>query len=171
MTRRAGISHVNDLRARCRVDPITDCWHWTGATDRGLPAMWHAPTRTRTTMTGIMRLLLEDDPGPTMHWYAACGNPRCGNPAHRKAGTRSELQRTLQPRKTPAQRAAVARGKHAQPGSRYNAETAAAIRGSDEILRVLAERHGLSISMVSRIRMGKAWAVAPQGASVFGWRP
>jgi len=168
--KRDGIYTMADLKDRCRIDEITGCWIWGGAVYNNIASMWYGPMKTRMSVTGIMRYLMSDTPPPkNLHWYASCGNILCCNPKHRKLGTRATLQKTVLPANiSQSHKLAISKGKRAK-SVHYTPEKAAAIRGSDETCRVLAERYGLSIGMVHRVKIGDRWA--DQGSSAFTWRP
>lgn len=35
-----GVATIDDLRERCRIDPVTPCWHWLGGTSCGKPVLF-----------------------------------------------------------------------------------------------------------------------------------
>lgn len=89
----------------------------------------------------------------------ACDNPRCINPYHLSAGTRSKNMADC-----------YARGRSRLPAPRMNGEsngsaklTASAveeIRASvarGEVQRVIADRYGVSQTLVSAIKNGRVW--------------
>lgn len=84
-----------------------------------------------------------------------CGNENCVAPEHLRLVRRNEHARGTP--KTLLHRANMAAGKRASSQKIKDMATANAIRESDEILEVVAERHGICIAMASRIRNNEAW--------------
>jgi hypothetical protein len=164
-----GVESFKDLKDRCRIDDITGCWVWAQSVYLGLAKFWYAPARRTMSITNVMRYLMPTQPPQGQHWYAACGNVLCCNPAHRKLGTLSTLMKTVSPtRRSPSTVAKIGKTKRAR-SPHYTPEKAKAIRESTETSRVLGERYGLSKTMICRIRLGNRWA--DQGSSAFTWRP
>lgn len=88
-------------------------------------------------------------PAPTV-----CGNERCVHPDHlglvmRNAHARGKKMTLLH-------RAHIAEAKRTRSG-KIDAQTAQAIRASDEPLGVLARRHGICIANAHRIRQSQSW--------------
>lgn len=168
--RKGLITDIAELKARCRVDPATHCWHWLGAATGRVqqPAIWafdHARCEKRT-MSGMLaawNIAHGEAPTPGYFVFRACCNPACLNPVHLKlAKTRAEIG--LHQR-----RAGSRRGKSVE-ARRQNIRLAWAAQGvtptPDEIVLAiraepktttgleLAKRFGLSHTTVSRIRRG-----------------
>lgn len=163
-----GIRSIADIKARCWVDDITGCWHWRMATDaNGSPSLWLPALNTSTSMgVAIGFLLTGKRPGKGTAWHCTCETPNCANPAHRKEGTRSTQMLAAALTREPAMRARVALSKRRT--SRLSDDDCMAIRRSEEPLRVLAERYGISFSHASLIRRGEVRReLGVRGSSVF----
>ena len=102
----SGVKNLADLRSRCRIDIITGCWNW------GLCVS--LPRGTLTPVTYIAAGILGNDKDRTMPavraaWQLAgnrlrpdqvvyryeCMAHLCINPAHCRAGTRTEMFKAL----------------------------------------------------------------------------
>lgn len=165
-----GIRTVEDLMARCWVDPDTGCWHWRFARDsKALPSLRLAPLN-RTVSLGVAACYFATGaaPKPGQMWHCTCTTPNCANPEHRRAGDRSSQMRAASLTRTPLQRARISAGKRA--ASHLTDGQRAEIAGSTEILRVLAERYGVSVSGAQKLRTARA-PDPKAGFSVFSWRP
>ena len=163
-----GIYTVADLMDRCYVDEVSGCWHWRQATDpNGYPSVWMPALQQRCTLaTAICWLVTGKRPDKGVIWRTTCRTTGCANPMHRAPGTRSEQMLTARCVRDPAQRARIAAGKRAT--SKLSQADCAAIRQSEEPLRVLVERYGVGKSHISRIRRGEARReLGARGASVF----
>ena len=160
------IRTIADLRAHCRVDEDTGCWHWLGG-KRDHVTVWLSARETSTSLgAAICWLLRAHAPEPHEVWRASCGNLRCANPAHRKPIPRrihgSMIEHTI------AQAIAAAAAKRAK--SRINDADVAAIRDSTEPLRLLAERYRISAAYASKVRRGECRRErAVPASSVFSW--
>ena len=167
-----GIHAFDDLMARCWVDDDTGCWHWRGATSLGAPAVC-IPGHGGAGRIGRAVCFLKTGklPPKGIIWYCTCTTKHCGNPEHRKPGTRSAVMRKAIIKRGPAFIAKAQAVKRAA-STICNDEIAAAIRASDESLSVLAARYApMSAGMAWRIRKGQCWMPLVNGASVFSYRP
>lgn len=168
MTR--GIRTADDLKGRCWVDDDTGCWHWRGAVDtNGIPSMWLPELRRRTSL-GVVAAVLTTGaaPLPGQMWHCTCTTRYCANPAHRTCGTRSSQMLAARMTRNPLQRARISAGKRAN--GKLTDKQRAEIAGSDEVLRVLSDRYGISISHAQKLRSTRQ-PLHSSGASVFTWRP
>lgn len=155
------------LRQRSRIDDETGCWHVRAARHNGAVFLWCPPAGKVLTLTAAMAWLMTGkaaDPG-TM-WVAMCGNTACGNPAHRKLGTRSLLMKVQRP-KLPARHRARIQAAHLRRVALYSPELRAEIQASSETNAELGWRLGMHPDTISRIRRGKSWSRLAPGASVF----
>lgn len=161
-----GIRSLGDIMARCHVDEITGCWHWRyGRDGNGNPSLWLPDLRKRTSL-GVAIGLFVTGSKPTQLWHCTCETRGCANPAHRAPGNRQSAMRAAGIKRTALQKARITSAR--RKGSALSEAAVAEIRGSGDILRVLSERHGISVSHASRIRRGAARRpMAAAGASVF----
>lgn len=172
---KVGLATVDDVRARCVINPATHCWEWQGArqfrTDasKGQPVM-HAFDHARgekRTMSGpaaVWNIAHGRAPLPGYKVFRACCSTTCVNPAHlREVKTQAEIglhQRragVLKGRPMTEAGRAVLRKAHEAAGILYVAdEKVAAIRSAPAEVtgRELAQRLGISEQTVSRIRRG-----------------
>jgi hypothetical protein len=163
-----GINSIDDLMGRCRVDDLTGCWLWGQSfCGAGYPAIWFPPLARRVTLgTAIGFLKTGQKAKPGVFWFCTCTTPNCANPDHRKAGTRAQQMKAHKQVRTPLQRARIARGKRA--ASAIPDSVVREIRASQEPLKAIAKRLGVSMAYCSRVRRGEMRAdlVAP-GSSIF----
>jgi hypothetical protein len=157
-----GIRSIADLRGRCVIDAITGCWHFKGSTRLWLPALGR-----RTSLGGaICTLITGAPPAPGVFWFCTCETRECANPAHRRAGNRSEQMLVVGHRHTPGARARMARSMRER--SRLSEETIAEIRAAEGTLKEIGARFGIHFSHAARIRRMEVRApLAAQGSSVF----
>lgn len=168
----SGVRTISDIKDRCTVDDITGCWHWRGARNgQHAPSLWFPPMRACTGLPTVIAYILTGKAPPKgVVWHCTCETRFCANPAHRKAGNRSTQMLARKLRKTPLERARIARSKRAN--SKLTDDTVREIRESDDILRVIAERYGCSADHVWKIKHGTIRRpLAAPGASVFSWMP
>lgn len=148
---------LDDIKARCEEEG--ECWHWKhyGGVNGNYPqarigGKWH----------NVRRMTWEAANGPIrkgLRIVPCCGNRRCINPDHMKALTESQKSKLAAKRgafSSPVRGAAISR---AQRGKRSKLTDACAadIRASIEPAPVLAERYGVSTSLVHSIRRGNRW--------------
>ncbi|MEN9420191.1 MAG: hypothetical protein RI988_3812 [Pseudomonadota bacterium] len=176
-----GIRSLDALRERCYVDPDTGCWHWRGAMSRSNgrdePRLY-LPDIARVTTLPRAAWHLSGKPLPRVKHltvWRRCGCDTCGNPAHLKAGSRSDwgqwvaAQGHLRGR---LERRLINRRIKVETGqTRITLELAEWIRDSHQNGREVAHALDVSPQVVSRVRTGRCWAPVAQAASVFSWRP
>lgn len=159
-----GIRTVEDLRQRCCIDDDTGCWHWGGATSNGLPIM-RIPALGRSTTSGaaICMLVTGKTPAPGVFWYRRCQSRDCVNPDHRVIGNKSRTMKARKFKHSAQTKAALSLSRRRVPE-----EVIEAIRTSDDSPQEAAERHGVHLSYVYRVRRGESRR--PVVSSVFQWR-
>lgn len=136
--------------------PDGDCWLFTGSLmAKGYGRIGWGDKCLNTSAAHVsLELDGRPRPSPKAEALHSCDNPPCVNPAHLHWGTHRENM---------AQRAA--RGRSilcGKPGEANNLaklteEAVRYIRSSNEQLKPLADRFGVSISAVSQARLGTTW--------------
>lgn len=147
---------IDSLRARCEEEG--HCWLWTGYFGNGVP-MVYSKGRMRS-----VRLVLLELQGPVRrsakYFAPTCGNAACVCPDHiaqrHPAEHMAHMGRNVDSR-GPARRIKLTAHARATK-AKLTIEQAREIRMSTESGPVLAERYGVSRSIVNRIRRGEAWA-------------
>jgi hypothetical protein len=137
-----------------------ECWIWQQSANGGRPQMQVPGTRRRTAVRRALWLELRNPDLASKAWVTTkCETPGCVNPEHLCLTTNAKAQKKAGEQgkfSTLARRAKVAASKQASV-SRLTLEDVVAIRASDEILRVLAERYGVAKNTVWAIRNGTRW--------------
>lgn len=155
------------LRLKSHVNDETGCWEVRVRAHNGSYYVWSPLAGKTLSLTAAMAWLMTGKPSPAgKMWVAVCGNNRCGNPAHRKLGTRSLLMKVMRPRLDPLHRARIQVGQ-LRRSSLYSAERRNEIMQSDETCAALGQRLGIHPSTVHAVRSGKRWARMAPAASVF----
>jgi hypothetical protein len=169
-----GVCNVKRLRDRCRIDDETGCWRMAAE------QVWvRMPDGTYRTMRRRRAALFvatgERLPKSTIAFQAPhCAHEDCARPDHAAAGDWSAFMRAnsaLGKLDTPVRRANAAKN---LDRSKLTPEQRAEIRNSLENGRVLAERYGISRSLVNAIRSANGashYRPRVRAASVFEWRP
>lgn len=163
------------LRAERTVEE-GECWLWTramGGAKRETPVMWHGGrVKAAYVVAWLLHKGLDEVPDGISLWRG-CRNMRCINPQCVMAGSTAKQRAWLSKRgaykASPARRAAITvRVRNSTAKLIGGMEAARLIRASDEPPKVLAARHGVSVSCVSKIQCHRTWAesVIP-AASVF----
>lgn len=98
-----GLRTLEDLRARCTIDPVTGCWAWTGRHwQGGHPALPLAGGNGSVSLQIALAVILTGQRLPEGRAYLpTCGNVRCLNPAHRREGPRGELHQLVAANRKP----------------------------------------------------------------------
>jgi hypothetical protein len=169
--RQDGIRTIEGLKDRCKVDPITGCWHWAGARRSGskVPKML-IPGYGVGGLSRALSILIDGAPremGGKL-WKAQCGTEHCCNPQHQVQVTLSKAHRMSRPKLDAAHRAKITASSRASRG-KYTPELKARILQDPAPASTLAAQIGLSHTLICKVRAGKAWTDATRGASVFAW--
>ena len=145
---------LHKIRARCVEDG--DCSIWPGA----MSASGSGP---------VVTLRRKNIPVRKVVWEAAHGRPfpsdrvasvRCKNKAcldekHIVAWTRTEVAKVWNPDRNRTTQGAKLSARRRQDGrNTLNAESVAVIRSTGECRHVLAERYGVAVTSIDRIRRG-----------------
>lgn len=166
-----GIHTLDDLKGRCRVTP-EQCWEFALQSDCREPRVWVAgaaipPARAAWLLAG------KDTPRGGWRVWSVCRGDRCCNPGHLRVGTHAAHGRWLATKGTlrgRPERAAINRRIKIESGqARLTPELARWIRESPQLGYEVARVLDVSISTVSKVRVGKAWAETAPAASVFSW--
>lgn len=163
-----GIRTIADIRERCKVDPVSLCWVWQGATSGGQPKMHvycheHGDKRTQQGTRAAWTLAHGTPPPAGALVFRRCGNPLCLNPVHlglarslADIGLHVRRSGKLLGSAVDARRANAARGRAAQGIVDTPPEIVRAIRaaGHEVTGRALSRQFGVTESTVSKIRLG-----------------
>ena len=147
---------IDYIHERCREDG--DCWIWKGGcTSRGVPSMHRAGkvVGVRRVVAEIIGLSIEGRKVTNK-----CGNKQCVCPDHVLSLTPSALGKLSEKRtgygKNIVRNKAISEEKR-KHHAKINEEIAREIRESDETLRAVAARVGISLGVAGKIRAGKIW--------------
>lgn len=144
---------ADKMEARVEIDPITGCWNWT----RGVNAdgygygLYHDGRQMRPHR---MAFLISHGSLPPLGFLIRhlCSNARCCCPDHLAAGTAWENAQDTK---------AAGRCNPSRKSFRQRKAEALAIRMADGPHAAVAERLGVSLSTVSRVRRGAVWGALP----------
>ena len=174
-----GVTTIDDLRERCRLDPVTHCWHWLGSTSRGRPVIYtfdHARGQKRPMAATLAtwNIAHERAPLPGYLICRACPHASCANPVHmREVRGRAGMG-------VVTHRVGYLRGLHVE-SRRANVAQARAANGQRpdltpaEVLQIraalaegatrqaVADRFGYSLCVVADIKRGRSYAWVGQG--------
>ena len=165
-----GIRSIDDIKARSRIDDITSCWLWAGAMKNSAPRVWLPGFGVVSMARALQIVQFGTTPTNSRMLIPTCNRVNCGNPAHRRWGTKAEMFSVLMGDMSPDHRARMTLGKRAR-SKVCTSEIAAGIRASNEPAQQIADRIGVHVTHVYRIKRGHAWADGLQASSVFAWRP
>jgi hypothetical protein len=164
---RIGIYTLDDLRDRCVIDQASGCWNYRPAHgDARVPRVALPVLGGRTVHLGAAICVLRTGKLPErgVIWCAACNNPRCANPAHRKPHTMAWRMRAANIKRSPLTRARMSRAKR----TKLTDQAVLQIAASSGTHKQVAAQFGISWQYAGLIRRGerRPYIVAP-GASVF----
>jgi len=175
-----GVRSVEDLRARCRVDEDSECWHWTLSTFEGVPRVhyWAPDGKKRHDKGRRAAVTLATGKLPPAHHIAfakaECKSIDCVNPDHCRTATKVEWGRHLTKIgavKNLASKAAGSRKGWEKRGRKITPEMVREILHSEESNRTLGKKFGLSNYAIWSVRHRLSHRETMQNASVFSWRP
>jgi hypothetical protein len=168
---RGHITTIAELRERCVVDPVTRCWHWQGAQSRGQPRIYalDLSIMDKRVMPGTRAAwqIAHGEPiAPGRMIYRVCGCRDCVNPVHlREARSLAEVGANirgsgrLKGKFTEAKRASLEKAWASAGFKKQPEEVVRAIRQAPAEVTgyALSKLHGVSESVVSRIRRGETY--------------
>lgn len=134
-----------------RVRKTECCWVWTGCRLR----TGYGHFKVAGRVVRAHRFAWEEVHWPIadgLHVCHRCDNPACVNPAHLFLGTHEENMRDMA-RKNRAKSWPGA----LNPRAVLTADRVALIRSSTEPRRLLAQRFGVSLSLISAVRNHRVW--------------
>lgn len=184
-----GVYCLEDVRQRCRIDPVTDCWIWSMAvSDGGRP---YSSTTPRVSLPkGVLSIEHRTVSVPRVSWlmsgrslapghvvWRTCGCELCVNPAHLRAGTKADegaWMRKSGRRQGDPRRTAV-NTRNAADAQAVRPETVRAIKAhldAGRLQRDVAADFGLHVATISKIARGlhvhqRGGGRQVRGASVF----
>lgn len=164
---------IADVRARCKIDPVTRCWHWQGAlSSDGVPRIHtldygRAEKRSMSGPLAVWNIAHNAPPLPGHLIFRRCQNSVCLNPVHlgeaaskaeiglhiRRAGTRKG--KSTATRLANLRKAQIASGSMPTPDETVLAIWA--VPRAEATNRVLAQRFNVAEQTVSRIRRGESF--------------
>lgn len=148
------IHTIESLKERTIDD--AGCWIWTGYHGNKVPNVFHNGKMVQVRKV-ICELLGKTLP-KTVYLNVSCGHGSCVNPDHMKIYTRQQhmdaIRKIAHQSKT---RIANVQKHKREHNSKINEQIAQDIRLSDESGPVLAERYGISRTLISRIRRNMVW--------------
>ena len=165
-----------EVKAMCEVDGKH--WIWGGALERGAPRIW-APDYTRgngecSTQHGrraVWHIKHQKAVPEGMTVYISCGVPLCVSPHCLETGTKAEWGKSMSEsgrmKRGPASRARYRIA--ARKFSRLSETMVLEIISSNDTGRLLAQKHGISEQLVSKVRKGRTGsAFLPVGGMFTG---
>lgn len=139
------------------ITPDGDCWQWHGCMQGAIPMMKHDGK-----VANVRRLVLIERGVPMKGHIATytCGNPVCVNPEHAARSTRTQMNRRNMAEMSGATNTLRVK-RIAEIKRRTSAKLSQAdvdqIRAADEKQQDLANRYGVTKSLIGKIRRGEVW--------------
>ena len=158
--------NLEQIKARCVIEEETGCWHWTGALSDGKWPRVYAPNHSKegspiqvqTGRRAVWHVLTGKAIPDGYRVHGRCDDPQCLNPDHMRCGPTAEWGKTLRRKgiyKGKAKRILANRAT-GRARSALTPELIKEITTSEETGEALASRLGLSRSVVSKARRGRA---------------
>jgi hypothetical protein len=163
-----GIRTIDDIKDRCKVDDITGCWIWAGAMKNTAPRVWLPGIGAASMPMALQVVLHGTKPTAKRMLIPTCGRVDCANPAHRKWGSKAQMFRGLMAEMAPEHRARMTLGKRSA-SKVCTPQIAADVCASTEPAQQIADRLGVHVTHVYRIKRGDAWQPQLAASSVFTW--
>lgn len=139
-----GESAAEKIMHYSRHNPETGCRDWTGCKDKdGYGIVRVLGMNERQAHRIAYRAFIGNIPDG-MHVLHKCDNPGCVNTTHLFLGTNADNMRDKS-----------SKGRH--HNARFNEQQIRAIRESTDVMRVLAERYGVSIAAIQQIKERRSY--------------
>lgn len=169
------IRSVEELRQRCFVDESTGCWHYRGRCDSVFVQLADG-TKVSRRLRRVAYIVANGFKNLSgkykVYATANCHSEDCANPAHARRGDQAAALRQAGERGaySAPERVALLL-KSSQSRKKRTPEMELAIANDTGRLRDIAERHGVSITLVKIARNGGPRKQPSRVASVFTFRP
>lgn len=169
---------INKIKDRCRIDELSGCWIWTGATSVSNGGQTHQPRawsvdyskdlsgKTKTVQTGNRAAwhAVTGKPIPEGHLVfkaACCTNGLCVNPAHLQCGTTEDWGKSVAAKEIWKDQQTRIQANRAIGRARsvVTPELVREIQSSSESGLSFAARTGIPNSVISRVRRGQLKSV------------
>ena len=152
---------------------VRGCWIWTGAANHqgygSVRFTWHGRRRSADPA----RLMLENALGRRLRQgecaLRKCGDPRCANPKHLRAGTRLDMHEAMHTAGTRASTVGSKNGNARLSGCDVR-RILVMLAGGAWTRRAVARSFGVSLSTVDAIANGRLWSHIPRTARRRGGR-
>jgi hypothetical protein len=171
-----GIRNIADVKARCKVDYETDCWHWNGAKTGGkypkISMKLNGHTQAFTGVKTSMLLIGKDVPEGMTVFHYKCNSIDCLNPDHLKIGTFKDKWAHI--KEAGYLRGDPARAAANKAISMKRCKVAAhmdLILNSDKNSVELGKELGIHPSTIRAARSRGVGSAQVANASIFTWRP
>lgn len=129
-----------------------DCWLWTGCKSKH--GYGNICVEGRMTLATHVSLMLDGKPRQNMDCALhRCDTPSCVNPKHLFWGRHDDNMKDMARKGRSANKRGTANGR-----AKLNEKAAMEIKQSTMPLKVLASQYGVSMSTISRARLGKSWS-------------
>lgn len=143
-----GLGHIERFMAFVEVAE-SGCWEWTGALCDGRYASFAIGRKFISGHRFAMEYL-KGESAEGLQVRHTCDNMRCVNPDHLLAGTHQDNMDDKVERNRQVKGSAVSTAK-------INEGQAEEIRASTDPVKLIAEKYGLCLSTVYRIKNGQHW--------------
>lgn len=165
-----GAGTLEHIKGRCRIDEDSGCWIWVGAMNVSGPAIyaWHPRKKRMLTQVG-RRAVYHAVHGRSIPngWrvWGTCGEHRCLNPDHAKAGDNEAYGKWLVKEQwfQGSEARAIANRKSGAARRKLTDEQARMVMLSDVAGYRLADELGVHKSTISKYRRGERATVAAAG--------
>lgn len=151
-------NRLSDVSSRYwpKVRKAEGCWEWTGAKGRNGYGRMRYVRRGQLIYAHHVAMILDGRPRPdgaiALH---SCNNPSCVNPRHLRWGTQKEnVRQAINSGRAP-HHGRVPGEKNGN--AKLTEDQARAIAADTALQADIAKRYGISTSLVSAIKCGKAW--------------
>jgi hypothetical protein len=176
----SGITTAEDLKSRCRINELTDCWHWRGASStdkagRKCQRVWvydsvRGEFRTMSGPMAVLEVTGRRTANTEMGWRR-CRCEDCMNPQHVDGGTRRQwgnwVRNTGAWKNCSAHAVSIIKARESR--MKLTQQIVDEMRASGRSAVALAAEHGIAENYARDVLAYRAWNTSPllPGASVF----